>query len=510
MVRVLLLEDSPSDRLLLEDELRHSFDIDLTTADTLEDGLAHLGSTAFDLALVDLNLPDSTGVATLERVRTAAGDIPVIVVSGQSDDATTRRILAAGADDCLPKGGLFPELIARSIRFTLERHRIALELKCRLRDLADGSRRLRTIVDLHSNAVVVVDGGGTVQFVNPQAEAMFGRAAANFVGQPFGLPLDTGRAVEIDIRQDSGVGVAEMRVVPADWDGQPAHIAFLQDVTEQRRATRNAEALNAELEARVAARTRELEEARYRAEASDRLKSAFLATMSHELRTPLNAIIGFSELLVRERSGPLTPRQRAYVDDVLLSGRHLLQLINSVLDLSKIESGTMRLHTTRFDVRTVAREVCSVLAPLAQSKSVDLALDVRGDAATVWLDQGKLRQILFNLLSNGVKFTPGGGRVTLVLDLSGDEHVLFRVVDTGVGVAPEDQGRLFVEFQQLDAGLGRQYEGTGLGLALTKKLVELHGGAVSVESALGKGSTFAVSLPRDAALVSTCPSLMPS
>jgi signal transduction histidine kinase len=228
---------------------------------------------------------------------------------------------------------------------------------------------------------------------------------------------------------------------------------------------------------------------------ANRLKSEFLANMSHELRTPLNGIIGFSEFLVDEKPGSLNHKQKEYLNDVLSNGRHLLQLINDVLDLSKVEAGKMALFPEAFSVRKAIEEVCSALAPMADKKSVSIRREVDPAVDSVTLDQQKFKQVLLNLLSNAVKFTGDGGSVDIVVMPHGSGRLRLQVRDTGIGIRREDVGKLFVEFQQLDSGATRLYQGTGLGLALSKKIVELQMGSIGVESEVGKGSTFTVILP---------------
>jgi signal transduction histidine kinase len=228
---------------------------------------------------------------------------------------------------------------------------------------------------------------------------------------------------------------------------------------------------------------------------ANRLKSEFLANMSHELRTPLNGIIGFSELLVDEKPGSLNSKQREYLNDVLSNGRHLLQLINDVLDLSKVEAGKMEFFPEPFPLRKAIDEVCATLAPMADEKRIKIRRDVDPAVATVVLDQQKLKQVLFNLLSNAVKFTAAGGDVAIVASLEAADRLRLVVSDTGIGIRREDLGKLFAEFQQLDSSAARLYQGTGLGLALSKKIIESQHGTIGVESEVGTGSSFTVILP---------------
>ena len=226
---------------------------------------------------------------------------------------------------------------------------------------------------------------------------------------------------------------------------------------------------------------------------ASRHKSEFLANMSHELRTPLNAIIGFTEVLLERYFGEVNEKQDEYLRDVLSSGQHLLSLINDILDLSKVEAGRMELELSTFALQPVLEAGLVMVKERAQKQGVQLGLDVADDTGRVEADERKVKQVLFNLLSNAVKFTPSGGRVD-VKTWREDGRVYLAVRDTGVGVPPEEQGRVFEEFGQARAGR-RQGEGTGLGLSLVKRFAELHGGSVALESRVGEGSTFTVSLP---------------
>jgi signal transduction histidine kinase/CheY-like chemotaxis protein len=295
-----------------------------------------------------------------------------------------------------------------------------------------------------------------------------------------------------------------------------ATVRALQD--ELAETNRGLIALTMELERRVEERTsllasalddlqgqiaerRQVEEELVRTSAEvarvSRTKSEFLATMSHELRTPLNAIIGFSEVLQDQTFGQLNARQQRYIGNVLEGARHLLTLINDVLDLSKVEAGRMELRRESLPLAEILSSVRDNLLPLAARKEVELRLEQGSrdrDDPLVTVDRGRFVQIMYNLLANAIKFTPAHGRVT-VRWTAGPATVAIAVQDTGIGIAPEDQDRVFGEFEQVDSLVARQQQGTGLGLALTKRLVELHGGSIAVQSALGQGSTFTVTLP---------------
>jgi signal transduction histidine kinase len=231
-------------------------------------------------------------------------------------------------------------------------------------------------------------------------------------------------------------------------------------------------------------------------ETANRHKSEFLANMSHELRTPLNAIIGFSQVLRQRLFGEINDKQDEYLDDILSSGHHLLSLINDVLDLSKVEAGQVELEPAEFSLSEALQRGVVMVRERATRNGVQLSLDLAPDVDVVRADERRVLQIVFNLLSNAVKFTPAGGSVTVATARAdGELHV--SVADTGPGIAAGDQQRIFEEFQQTELGVG-QREGTGLGLALSRRLVELHGGRIWVESEPGLGSRFVFTLPDEA------------
>ena len=280
---------------------------------------------------------------------------------------------------------------------------------------------------------------------------------------------------------NKGARILHTKKIPIlDAAGEPAFLLGIsEDITE---AKKTQEALL---------------QAQEEAERANRVKSQFLASMSHELRTPLNAILGFSELLNDDATGRFDEAtRRRFLDQIHSSGVHLLQLINDILDLSKVEAGQMELQLQAVELRRLIDEARATVEPLAQGKAISLNVDP-GPELHLIADPAKLKQMLLNLLSNAIKFTPDGGRIQ-IRGRQVDSWAEIAVSDTGIGIAAEDLGRLFTEFQQLDAGPARQQEGTGLGLALTRRFAELHGGQVSVESAPGKGSTFTLRLPLEA------------
>ncbi|WMW24614.1 PAS domain S-box protein [Methanolobus sediminis] len=260
-----------------------------------------------------------------------------------------------------------------------------------------------------------------------------------------------------------------------DLPDEPKIVVSVEDITTRKKAEE--ETIRSKIEAEQANRT----------------KSEFLATMSHELRTPLNAIIGYSQMLQDSDFGSMNEKQQRFANHISTSGKHLLELINDILDLSKVEAGKMDLHMETFDVNDVLKNVYNIIDPLAVKKNIELNFEINQDIS-IYADKIRFKQILYNLMSNAIKFTPNGGHVTA--DISANENFLkISVSDDGIGISQEEQKKLFTPFYQADSSTARKYQGTGLGLSIVKKIVELHGGTISMESEPGNGSTFTFTLP---------------
>jgi signal transduction histidine kinase len=239
---------------------------------------------------------------------------------------------------------------------------------------------------------------------------------------------------------------------------------------------------------------RALRESKERAESASNAKSEFLANMSHELRTPLNAIIGFSEILHDGVCGELNKEQKESVNDIHESGKHLLQMINDILDLSKVEAGKMELQLDFFSISDSMEDIHSIVRDGVNKKHLDMQFLIQDDLPDIYADKVKFKRIMYNLLSNAVKFTSDRGSIAINVGFDGAKY-LISIADTGIGIDPKDHEVIFEEFRQIDSSQSRQYEGTGLGLALSRKLVELHGGKIWVESdGLGMGSKFSFTL----------------
>lgn len=263
---------------------------------------------------------------------------------------------------------------------------------------------------------------------------------------------------------------------------------------EVKRKTEELRKTNEEMEKKIEERTEKLKLLAEKAKEADRIKSAFLATMSHELRTPLNSIIGFTGILLKGLAGPLNEEQKKQLTMVQSSARHLLELINDVLDISKIEAGELRLSISEFNIKESVEKVVRMFVPLLEKKGLELKMDIGNDVDSVVTDKRRLEQVLMNLMSNAVKFTEKGSIIVSCRKEVGS--YVISVKDTGIGIEEGELEKIFQPFSQIDTGLSRKYEGTGLGLSISKKLLDLMGGKIYVESKPGKGSTFTIVIPQ--------------
>jgi signal transduction histidine kinase len=277
------------------------------------------------------------------------------------------------------------------------------------------------------------------------------------------------------------------RSVTFDHPGIRGVISHQHDVTDLKSAA-EAVSRSERVASETQLQTRQIQEA-------NRLKCEFLANMSHELRTPLNVIIGFAELMFDGQVDPASPQHQEFLGDILASGRHLLQLINDVLDLARVEAGKVVFRPEPVAPAKLVGEVCAILRSTVAGKNLSIKTNVDATLTEIVVDPLRFKQILYNFLSNALKFTPDGGRVVVRVRREGQDKVRVEVEDTGIGIAAGDIAHLFTEFQQLDGGAAKKHRGTRLGLALTRRLVEAQGGTVGVKSVLGKGSTFHAILP---------------
>ncbi|MCA1907660.1 MAG: PAS domain-containing sensor histidine kinase [Magnetospirillum sp.] len=346
--------------------------------------------------------------------------------------------------------------------------------------------------------VLRIGGDGTILHANPASESLLGEWGTS-MGRPIPQQwlgvvaevMQTKRQVQAELPVAGKV--LSLSLVPVAGGGYVN--IYAGDVSDRVEVERQLALANEGLERRVAERTRDLLWAKEQAELASRSKTEFLATISHELRTPLNAIIGFSEVMAGSMFGPLgNPRYQVYASDIVTSGRHLLAVINDILDVSKVEAGQMSLDLGQVDMAEVVDSAIRLVESRARGGQISLTTHVSENLPQLFGDRRRCLQILVNLLSNAVKFTPEGGKVTLSARRE-DKGITLEVRDTGIGMTEDEIALALEPFRQVDGSLSRQYEGTGLGLPLAKSMTELHGGALTIASAKGRGTTVSVWLP---------------
>lgn len=379
--------------------------------------------------------------------------------------------------------------------------------------------RYKRLLEAAPDAILEIDCSGRIVLINSQVEKLFGYRREELLGKmveiliperfrerhpahrsgycahPVIRPMGSG--LDLWARRADGTEFAvDINLSPFSGESGLGVICVIRDVSDRKAVEEQVRMLNLRLEQRsreLATTNTQLENRNLEVEKANRRKSNFLATMSHELRTPLNAIIGFSELLAEETVGPLNQKQRRFVSQVKESSRHLLALVDDILDLSKIEAGHLELKYESFSLDAAAAEVLATVRPLAVAKQIDLETEFPGEI-TMLADNLRLKQVLYNLLTNAIKFTPEKGSVHLITKAE-QGFVKLSVIDTGIGIPREEHESIFEAFHQVSStGVG-SHEGTGLGLSITKLLIEQHRGRIWVESEPGKGSCFHVTLP---------------
>jgi PAS domain S-box-containing protein len=446
-----------------------------------------------------------------------ANELAESVLLGLGIDQEPRAVLLASS---LEGPAVDSAFLDRHAELTRANEVLRAEIAERLRaeeGRRESEERFRALVETTHEWIWSIDRDGRYTYSNPAVTAMLGYTPPELIGRnfmefmheadretvEFMFPMivaDKWGWKDLIIRwrhKDGTYRYLERNATPIlDAKGELAgYRGSDRDITERRQAEELLREERAQLARRVEERTAELTTANRQLAKAARLKDEFLASMSHELRTPLNSILGLSEVLQEEVYGSLNQKQMRSLHTIEESGRHLLSLINDILDLSKIEAGKVQLIFDTVSVESVCLASLRLVKEAAQKKRLKVVQSVDSQIATVWADERRLKQILVNLLGNAVKFTPEGGTVGLeVRSLPGGHQLTFAVWDTGIGIAPENFDRLFQPFVQLDSRLARQFGGTGLGLALVKRMVEMQGGTISVQSEVGRGSRFMFSL----------------
>ncbi len=466
-ISLLLVEDSDRDARFVSRVLTEGRDgeIRVHRVANLPTAKKVIATQRFDIVILDLDLPESRGSDTVSLFRSFIDDrTPIIALSDDCEDSTGELSKLKGELYCIPKYQVNTKLVPYLLR--------------RLCIGQQAQTSLQRLISTNPDSMVVVNTDGIVLFANSAATELFGRSIDDLLYHQFGVPVVTRGAIEIDI---GGHRVAEMRVVEIDWQKELAWLTSLRDITEHKRLEN------------------ELREAKVAAEIASRAKSQFLSCMSHELRTPLNSVIGFAELIQKGYASH-TDQTPDYAEIILSSGLHLLSVVNDILDVSSIESGRITLDCQLFDLGQAISSSLRILSRLAREKGVTLINHSSPIMIPVYADYRRIRQVIINIVSNGIKYTHAGGAITISCVYEESGGLSLKIVDTGIGIAEDHIHKLMIPFARAGDAYTSHQEGAGLGLYISNTLIELHGGKIVISSALKSGTTVSVHFPPERVL----------
>lgn len=493
LLRILIVDDDQVDRMAVRRALETAaVKAEVREAADVDSALAALRSREFDCVFLDYQLPGGDGMRVLRTAQEEGLEIPIIMLTGQEDTRTAVDLMKAGASDYLVKDSLSPEVLERSLRHAVRVHQVEVQAERAEQALRQSEARFRVLHETSPDGFMIFqtvrdEAGDIVDFawsyINPAAEGMAGRSAADLLGKHL---LD-----KLPGHRENGLFDLYRQVVET---GEPSQTEIHYDSDEIDTWFRlTAVPLNEGFAVGFSdiARRRQAEEDREQAIAA---RARFYASMSHELRTPINAVIGYNDLMLAGVYGDLNEKQLHGIERSQNAARHLLELVNDVLDLSKIEAGKIEIEVEPVSVPALVDDLFTTVGPLAERQGTELRLHCADQMPRLQTDPRRVRQILLNLLSNAIKFGEGKPvEVHCAGTAAGGARI--EVEDHGTGIPAEGAARIFDEFVQLpNASEG----GTGLGLSISRRLAELLGGALSVESVEGQGSTFRLVLPATA------------
>ncbi len=478
-LNVLLIKDNPGDADLIREYLSEDEDVafDLVWSDRLSAGLERLAEERFDLVLLDLSLPDSEGLETFDKARRQAPHIPIIILTGREDKRLALRAVKQGAQDYVAKASLNGATLARIIQHAVERHRMMAEMALRAEALRASEERLRTIIGKSADGMVVVDANGVIRFVNPSAEALFGRKADGLLGEMFGFPVVGGDTTEVEVfRAGGGIAIAEMRVVETEWEGERAFLASLRDITERKRA-----------------------EAALRQAQKMEALGQLAGGIAHDFNNLLVPIMGLTEMTMAEV--PAESQWRSDLQEVLDASERAGELVEQILAFSRAEEPERH----PIELHRIVSEASKLLRATLPT-TIELRQHIDKHSGAVLANTTEIHQVMMNLGSNAADAMGANGgvlEVTLGVVEVTDEiaaghaalepgrYLKLTVNDTGCGMDEETMGRIFDPFYTTKE-VGK---GTGMGLAFIHGIVTSHGGAITVSSEPGRGTRFDIYFP---------------
>jgi len=475
VIKVLLIEDDPADVKIIDRLLKKSClksqafcELELIHADNFKSGVDLIEKGGINVVLLDLSLPDSSGMETIDKINDKAPNLPIIILTGHDDEEFAAQAVSKGIQDYLLKGSFDGALLRQSINYSIERFRLIMQLE------KSCEKNFTNIIEKNADGMLVVGKDRIVYFVNPAAETIFGRTKEELIGKSFEFPIIVGETTELSTTRQGEMITAEMRMSEIEWEKKPAYLASIRDITELKK------------------KEVELSGAKKIAEEAAKVKADFLANMSHEIRTPMNSIVGLCALLQKTS---LNKTQNEYINVILSSGQLLCSVIDGILDYSKLESGKIVVEVIDFNLHYLVKDTMDMVLMRGYKGNIRTFIDIDKDLPQSFKgDPTKIRQVLLNLISNALKFTEKG-EIRVIVNKEKDAPdngitLRFTVKDTGVGMSKDGMSNIFQPFAQADSSITREYGGTGLGLSIVKYMIEAMGGKIWVNSEEGKGSEF--------------------
>lgn len=495
--RILLIEDQETDYILTRrmlSSIQGQF-FEVEWAPSLDRGREAIRRGEHDVCLLDYRLNGDDGLELLKECQGAECKAPIILLTGSADHNLDVEAVKLGASDFLIKDQLTPALLERSIRHAITQALTLEELRRQQNEIRASELRFRSVVQSAADAIILADEDARILFWNKGAETMFGYHEDEVLGYPLELLMPeqyreahrrgferfrvggksqmVGKTVELEgLRKDGAVFPLELSLASWRTEEGTFFTGIVRDITERKRAD-------------------EMRFAKEAAEEANRIKTSFVANISHDLRTPLNAIIGFTNVLLKNKTGNLYAQDVDFLERILLNAKDQLGLIDCILDISKVETGRIDLELGPVSLDRVVREVVKQLEGERGAASVEIVLALPEKVAPIATDAAKLKQVLINLIDNALKFTERGSVTVRVVTRSSDQSpVRIDVIDTGIGIPLDRQRDIFQPFRQAGPGFG----GTGLGLSISHSLCDLLGYSLQVQSQPGRGSTFSIVL----------------
>jgi len=471
-IKILCVEDNPGDSRLISELLinHHPVLFDILFTSSIEGVKSLAKDSKFDAILLDLNLPDSSGLSTVEEIQVILPNTPLIVISGSSDEEITEKTLQNGVQDHIDKNNLTTAVLTNAIKYAIER-------TCILKKLESERQRFQVLIEEHSDGVIVVNHEGIVKYLNKACENLLSRSSEELLNQAFGFPISTGENTEISLIQKGGnIIIVEMRVTEIFWSEEQCYLAALRDITLRKKIERE----NIEY-------SEDLEKANFN-------KDKFFSIIAHDLRSPFQGLLTLTAMMADVKENFTISELTSFSKSLNESANNLYQLLGNLLEWAMMQKGSMEFTQCEINFSEIVKQNIRLMKEKAAQKGIIFKNEVP-EFQTVFADEKMTETILRNLISNAVKFTKEDGIITLRSAKADNGLIEISVSDTGIGMTKEIIAKLFRIGEKIGTKGTSGEPSTGLGLILCKEFVEKHGGKIWAESELSKGSTFRFTLP---------------